>query len=269
MNDNGRSLSKKRVLIAGGGGAGIGRAITAAAGAAGGKLAIVDIDADRAKEAAESVVTAGGTATPIQADVLSLPDIERAVSVASDQLGGIDALITVIGGIGAFGGYKALDQTADEQWDLVFDINLRYVFRVVRAAMAKLVSNVAGGTIVSVGSLAGVFGCPMGVAYGASKAGLISMAKSVSAEYGRRGIRMNVVSCGSIQTPGSAPFSDADIAAPVPLGRSGLPEEVAQAVVFLASPQSSYISGQNINIDGAVSARFPLTLHNSDSSMAG
>src|SRR5580704_16519496 len=80
MNDNGQPLSKKRVLIVGGGGAGIGRAITAAAGAAGGELAIVDIDADRAKEAAESVVTAGGTATPIQADVLSLPDIERAVS---------------------------------------------------------------------------------------------------------------------------------------------------------------------------------------------
>jgi 3-oxoacyl-[acyl-carrier protein] reductase len=115
-----------------------------------------------------------------------------------------------------------------------------------------------GGSIVSVGSIAGgSTGAPTLAAYGAAKAGLASLARSVAAEYSREGIRMNVVACGPIATP-VARAAHAD-AAPdwLPMGRGGSADEVADAAVFLASPLSSYISGQSLVLDGGATAVGP------------
>jgi 3-oxoacyl-[acyl-carrier protein] reductase len=114
-----------------------------------------------------------------------------------------------------------------------------------------------GGTIVSVGSITGSAASPKQAAYGAAKAGLASLARSVAAEYSSDGIRMNVVACGPVATP--VALAAGASAAPewIPMGRSGASREVADAVVFLASPLSAYITGQSLVVDGGATAAGP------------
>ena len=141
----------------------------------------------------------------------------------------------------------------------MFDLNLRYVARAVKAALRVFLAQGGGGTIVSVGSITGIAGSPMQAAYGAAKAGLASLARSVAAEYSREGIRMNVVTCGPIATP-VAEAAQVDAPDWIPLGRSGSADEVAEAAVFLASPLSSYITGQSLVVDGGATAVGPFPL---------
>ena len=114
----------------------------------------------------------------------------------------------------------------------MFDLNLRYVARAVRATLRHLLEQGKGGTIVSVGSITGLAGSPLQSAYGAAKAGLASLARSVAAEYSADGIRMNVVACGPIATPVAAAAQAGGELDWIPLGRPGTPAEVADAVVF-------------------------------------
>jgi 3-oxoacyl-[acyl-carrier protein] reductase len=266
MFENFRVLDGMRVLVVGGGGVGNGRAITAGVGAAGASVAVVDLDGERAEESAEDVKSAGGTALALVGDVRSSEDIDRFVAQAAEGLGGIDVLITVVGGYTLFTPWIHLDETSDEAWDLIIDVNLRYVFRCVRQVVRVFKQQASGGSIVSVGSISGSVSSPNSGAYGAAKAGLVNLAKTVSVEYARDGIRMNVVSCGVIATeaqesvyPGASSLRDR-----VPMGRPGRPEEIAAAVVFMASPLSSYVGGQNLTVDGALTARFPLLLPNTE-----
>lgn len=250
-------LGGKNVLIIGGGGEGIGRAITRRLAAAGADIAIADVDRERAEEAAAEVAAAGTRAIGLTGDVRSRADLEGLVTGADRELGGLDVLVTVVGGHVAFAPPAPLHETTDEDWDLIFDLNLRYVPRVVRPALRAFLAQGRGGAIVSVGSIAGCMGSPMAAAYGAAKAGLASLARSVAAEYGRQGIRMNLVTCGVIATPvASAAQADTEFDW-IPMRRRGESREVADATVFLASPLSSYITGQSLVIDGGVTAWNP------------
>jgi 3-oxoacyl-[acyl-carrier protein] reductase len=162
-----------------------------------------------------------------------------------------------VGGQVAFVPAVRLQDMTDDDWDLAFDLNLRYAMRAVRAAVAVFQEQGRGGVIVSVGSVAGSMGAPMQGGYGAAKAGLASLARTIGAEYARDGIRMNVIECGAIATPvasGSQPPDEVD---EVPMGRYGQPDEVADAAVFLASSLSSYMTGQCLVLDGGLSARGP------------
>ena len=145
------------------------------------------------------------------------------------------------------------------------------MFRYARAVLKVFLAQGTGGAIVSVGSINGVFGSPFAAAYGAAKAALISFARSVAAEYGRRGIRMNVVNSGIVVTEAvrSAMSDPQAIFQKVPMGRPGAPEEIANVVVFAASPAAAYMTGQTVNIDGGLTSRFPLPLPNTDTSMSG
>jgi 3-oxoacyl-[acyl-carrier protein] reductase len=172
------------------------------------------------------------------------------------ELGGLDVLVTVVGGQLAFVPVRPLHETTDEEWDLVFDVNLRYVAWAVRAALRVFFDQGRGGTIVSVGSLTAFAGNPGQAAYGAAKAGLASLARSVAAEYSRDGVRMNVLACGPIATP-VARAAQTGSAEWIPMGRPGEAGEVADAAVFLASPLSSYISGQSLVVDGGALALGP------------
>jgi 3-oxoacyl-[acyl-carrier protein] reductase len=169
--------------------------------------------------------------------------------------------VTVVGGQLAFVPASPIREVTDDDWDLMFDVNLRYVARAVRAALGVFIEQGDGGTIVSVGSITGIAGSPMQAAYGAAKAGLASLARSVAAEYSREGVRMNVVSCGPIATPVAQAAQAAGAFDFVPMGRPGSSEEVANAVVFLASPLSSYITGQSLVVDGGATAVGPFGSH--------
>jgi 3-oxoacyl-[acyl-carrier protein] reductase len=256
MTESPKELSGKNALVIGGGGGGIGRAITRALAAAGSAVAVADIDRGRADEAAEEVAAVGARSVSLTGDVRSREDTERFVSDAARELGGLDVLVTVVGGQLAFVPAAPLHETTDQDWDLMFDVNLRYVARAVRAALRVFLAQGRGGTIVSVGSIAGYAGSPMQAAYGAAKAGLGSLARSVAAEYSRDGIRMNLVTCGPIATP-VARAAQTGAAGWIPMGRPGEAAEVADAVVFLASPSSSYVTGQSLVIDGGATAVGP------------
>jgi 3-oxoacyl-[acyl-carrier protein] reductase len=256
MNEDSRPLSGKNALVIGGGGGGIGRAITRGLAAAGGAVAVADVDRDRAEEATAEVTAAGSKSVSLTGDVRSPEDVDGFVSRAAQELGGLDVLVTVVGGQLAFVPPARLHELTDEDWELMFDVNLRYVARAVRAALRVFLEQARGGTIVSVGSIASHAGSPMQAAYGAAKAGLASLARSVAAEYSREGIRMNVVTCGPIATP-VARAAQAGTAEWIPMGRPGESDEVANAAVFLASPLSSYITGQCLVVDGGATAVGP------------
>lgn len=258
MNGYTNVLDGKKALVIGGGGGGIGREITRAFAAAGAGLAIADIDAGRAREAAAEVADRV-KAVGLTVDVRSREGVANLVSSAAEQLGGLDVLVTVVGGQAAFVPAVPLHEAADEDWDTMFELNLRYVARAVQAALRIFRTN-GGGTIVSIGSITGYLGSPLQGAYGAAKAGLASIARTVAAEYVPQGIRMYVVACGAIATPVVAALADPDDDyTMIPLGRPGRTAEVADAVVFLASPLSSYITGQSLILDGGLAARGPFS----------
>jgi 3-oxoacyl-[acyl-carrier protein] reductase len=258
-------LDGSRALVFGGG-RGIGRATAIALGAAGAHVAVVDVHGERAEAAAAQIRAAGSKAYALPADIRSADQIARAVTRGTDLLGGLDTVVTVVGGMNAFAQFRNLHDYSDDEWDLLIDVNIRYVFRVVRASLRVMLAAGTPGSIVSVGSISGAVSAPHHVPYGVAKAGLVNMARSVAAEYGRFGIRMNVVAPGSVDAPAVARGqSDEDytaMTARIPLSRRGQPEDIADVVVFFASPMSRYVTGQALVVDGGVSIRYPHVVRN-------
>ena len=246
-----------RSLVVGGGGAGIGRAITEAYAEQGAAVAVADVDRARAEEAADAVRRAGRPTAALVGDVRSTADVDAIVHGAAEALGGLDVLVTVVGGQVAFVPAARVHEMTDADWDLVHDVNVRYVFRAVRAALRVFLAQGAGGTIVSVGSVTGFMAAPAQAAYGVMKAGILSLARTVAAEYARDGIRMNVAAAGAIATAVANANVAAEVVEEIPAGRFGRSEEVARAVVYLASDAASYVTGQQLVLDGGVSVRGP------------
>jgi 3-oxoacyl-[acyl-carrier protein] reductase len=247
-------LDGKRALIIGGGGEGIGRAITRSFSAEGAIVAVADVQADRAAEAVDEILARGQTAFAVTGDVRSPLELRDMIGTAISRCGGLDVLVTVVGGQVAFVPAVRLHEMPDEDWDTVYELNLRYVARAVRAVLPTFLQQ-GGGAIVSVGSVTGMMAAPQQAAYGASKAGLASLARTVSAEYLGDGIRMNVVAGGAIATAVN-PAGDSPVPE-IPAGRYGTTGEIAEAVVYLASDAAAYIAGQQIVVDGGVSTRGP------------
>jgi 3-oxoacyl-[acyl-carrier protein] reductase len=257
VNNFAQPLDGMSTLVVGGGGEGIGRAISRAFAAAGAAVAVADVDPDRARAAVDELTEAGARAIPLNGDVRSRSDVDGFVAHTTAEFGRLDTLVTVVGGQVAFVPAVRLHEMSDDDWDLVYEMNLRYVARAARAAIRTFLAQGNGGSIVSVGSVTGVMAAPMQAGYGAAKAGLASLAKTVAAEYAGNGIRMNVVACGAIATPVANAAQHAEGVAEIPMGRFGVPEDAAAAVVYLASPLSSYVTGQSLVVDGGVTVRGP------------
>jgi len=251
-------LQAKRALVAGSG-PGLGRSCALGLAEAGAAVACTDIDSDRSSAVVNEILSRGGRATALCGDVRRSSDAERAVAETVAALGGIDVVVDVIGEIR----WGPVVDLSDADWDYSLDAVLRHVFNLGRSAGRQLLAQGTGGSFVSVSSVSGLASAPFHAPYGAAKAGLMSLTRSLAVELAPGGIRVNSVAPGAISTPRVAARLSSvreSTATPqrsrAPLGRMGEPDEIAKVVVFLSSDLASYVSGQTIVVDGAASAQF-------------
>ena len=236
------SKLKGKVAVITGGTTGIGLATAKLFVAEG---AYVFITGRRQKELDEAVKGIGNNVTGIRGDVASLADLDRLYDAVRAK-GRID-IVFANAGVGEF---VLLEKLTEEQFDKVFNINVKGLLFTVQKALPLLND---GGSIILTGSIAGIKGTPAFGVYGASKAAVRSLVRGWTMELKDRRIRSNVISPGPIDTPIFAPQPKEAIdrlVATIPMGRLGQPEEVAKAVLFLASDDSSFVTGTELFIDG-------------------
>ncbi len=211
--------------------------------------AVVLGDVARAEEAAESVRASAGRTIGLAMDVTDVASIERAVRAAVDQLGGLDILVNNAG----IGAPAPLGEIEEADWDRILGVNLKGPFLCARAAAPHL----EGGAIVNVASVAGrSSSLAMGCHYTASKAGLLGLTRHLARELAPRRIRVNAVCPGPIETAlldrGMDEAAKQRTLASVPLGRLGQPDDIARAIVFLASDDAGFITGAALDANGGV-----------------
>lgn len=243
-------LKGKTALVTGGA-RGIGRAVSSALAEAGANVVIHYNASSAAAEALAAELTARGTDCRIVAGNVANPEAAKeAVAAAIDAFGSLDILVNNAG-INKDG---LLMRMSDEDWDSVMDVNLKGAFHFIRAASRPMLKKKAG-SIINISSVIGVAGNAGQANYAASKAGLIGLTKSAAKEFGAKGVRVNAVAPGFIETDMTAGLNENlrdEYRKGIPLGRFGTPAEVADTVVFLASDRAKYVTGQIIHIDGGL-----------------
>ena len=243
-------LDGKTALVTGAS-RGIGRAVALALAAAGARVAINYAgNVKAAEEVKAAVEAAGGTAILCQADVADSAAVEAMVAAVVKEFGTIDILVNNAG----ITRDTLLMRMKDEDFAKVLDTNLKGVFYCTKA-VSKLMMKKRAGRIVNMASVIGLVGNAGQANYAAAKAGVIGFSKSVAKELASRGITVNVVAPGFIGTDMTAGLPESvkeKMLTDIPLGRMGEPEDVASAVLFLASDQASYITGQVVNVDGGM-----------------
>jgi NAD(P)-dependent dehydrogenase (short-subunit alcohol dehydrogenase family) len=243
-----------KVGIVWGGGFGMGERSALRLAEAGARVAVVDLVPERAETVAGEINAGGGKAVALTADVTDEPSVEAAIAAAEGALGALDVMITVIG-LGVWG--QLLDFTM-EQWEESHRINLTSFFIPARAVARSLVQHGKPGAIACVSSVSGLTAAPNHGGYGAAKAGMINLVRTMANEWGQHGIRVNAAMPGAAATPRLAMSDEAKAAFKdkLPLGRPGEPDELAKALVFLVSDLASYITGDNLRVDGGWTSRF-------------
>ena len=235
-----------------GGGAGIGGAVSKVLAAHGATVAVAEIDPDRAADVVGEITARGGHATPHVVDVRDPEDTARLVEDVLGRHGGVDVLVNNVGDY-----LRAVPflRSEPDHWDDLYRINLHHVFLVTRAFLPSMVER-GSGSIINVSSVEGLRGYPADPVYGAFKAAVVHFTRCLALELGRRGIRVNGIAPDLTQTPqvdytaGVTPEQEQMWESWAPVGRMGLPEDQADAVLFLASDLSRFVTGHTLPTDG-------------------
>jgi NAD(P)-dependent dehydrogenase (short-subunit alcohol dehydrogenase family) len=247
-----------KVALVMGGASGLGEAICHRFAAEGAAVVVADLDAKSAERVAEEIAATGHVAISAPCDVTNRDDVEATVQIAK-AIG----LLRVLVLSAAIESFTPVVDLGDDEWQKVLDVNLKGPFLSMRAAIPVMVEN-GGGSVIALGSTLGLIVAPGHPAYCASKGALVNLCKQAAIEHAPDNVRVNLLAPSATDTglfmkvSGQAPDPDAvraKVAAGMPMKRLGRAEEVCDAAVFLASEQSSYLSGAVIPLDGGLAAR--------------
>lgn len=246
-------LNGKRALITGGA-SGIGRATAILFAQEGAAVAIVDINSQAGLEVVQAIQRNGGQATFIRCDVTDGADCQAAVTQVTAALGGLDILVNNAGVIRR----ASVVESCEEDWDLVMNVNVRSIFLISKYAI-PVIAKAGGGAIINMASGWGLRGGRRAAAYCAAKGAVVNLTRAMALDHAEQGIRVNCVCPGDTDTPmlrdearqlGEPVEAFLSESADRPLARIAAPEEIAQAVLFLASEASSYATGSALVVDG-------------------
>lgn len=231
---------------------GIGAATAAAFLADGWNVAFLDIDGPTLGETV-AAATPADRVLELQCDVSDRDGVYRAIDIVADRFGRLDALVNNAG----IATFARIEETSFEDWRRILDVNLTGPFLTVQAATPLMLKG-GGGTVVNIGSISGLRASLLRVAYGTSKAALAHLTKQQAAELGDKGIRVNLVAPGPVDTAMAKKVHTPDIRADyhdaIPLNRYGTEQEIADAILFLCSDRAGYINGQTLAVDGGFDA---------------
>ena len=240
---------QEQVAVITGAARGIGRAIALAFAGEGAKVALVDINSELLERLREEIVRQGGEALSVPCDISKSSDVKEMANQVLNTFGRIDVLVNNAGIIRR----GTIETVTEEDWDRVIAINLKGTFNCCKAVVEPM-KRQGGGKIVNVSSISGKTGdITSAPGYGSSKAGGDALMKTLARQLAPYGIRVNAVAPHAIETEMSAQWSEErrrEIIAAIPLGRLGRPEDVAQAVLFLASDAASFITGEILDVNG-------------------
>jgi 3-oxoacyl-[acyl-carrier protein] reductase len=245
-------LAGRKALIIGGG-QGMGESTARFLARAGADVALVDVVAERAERVAAAVNEVGTRGIAVVGDVLDDTQIPRLVKQATERLGGLDVMVSIVG---AATWASLLDTTA-EAWDQQQALNLRYFFLVARETASTIIARGTGGAIVGIASVDGQRAAPMRGAYGAAKAGLISLVQTMAVEWAPHRIRVNAIAPGHIVTPrlyDTPQRTDLYANSLLPMRTRGETDDIGKAALFLASDMARYITGTTLDVDGGLLA---------------
>ena len=247
---------RRKVAYVTGGGHGIGRATALRLAAEQASVAVSDIDADAAQGVVDEISSSGGIAMATTCDVTSPDSVAASIAEALGRFGALNILVNTAGG--DWEEPASFEDIPDDLWHSKIDVNLVGVARCIRAALPSLIAAAPGSSVVSIGSINGSIGLS-GYPYSTAKAGLEILTKTLAMRYGRKGVRFNLISPGTIRTRNWTGREDdlQRLAPQYPLGRVGEPDDIASAVAFLASDDASWITGTNLPVDGGYLAGRP------------
>jgi NAD(P)-dependent dehydrogenase (short-subunit alcohol dehydrogenase family) len=255
MTEAARSDFAGKVALVTGAASGVGRATAELLAERAAAVACVDRRGPDVEALAADIASAGGDAIGIECELRDPVSIDAALARALEWRPRLDVLAHVAG----LGLRRRAEDTSLDDWDRVTEVNLRAPFLLTRAAIGPLVAS--GGAVVTVSSLAGLAGWPYSAVYAASKGGLVTMMRSLALELGPRGVRVNLVCPGGIDSPMLDDLDDIPDADPTIAKRGrgldgtlAIPAEIAAAICFLASPDASHVNGTTLTIDGGATA---------------
>ncbi len=243
-----------KVAVVTGSGRGIGEGIALGFADMGADVVVVERDEEPAEATATEIRDRDRKALVILSDVRENEQVDDIVRKTLDEFGKIDILVNNAGGMFR----SEVAEISERGWDAIIRANLKATFLCSKAVTAVMIDKKTKGSIINIASVNALSGSPGSAAYGAAKAGIISLTQSLAIEVAPHNIRVNAIAPGIIDTPGTvqwmSPEREAEIIKVVPLSRRGTPEDVAGAAIYLASDYADYVTGQTIVVDGGIMA---------------